>query len=375
MNSAPQATREEIVEVLEQAASYGVTSPGVAAALDIGSANFLNYFRNDLLKDFISKGGSACRVFEGAYGAGKSHILQLLGQAAARENMLVARIDLSQALKLEEWSQITAHVLQEITFAGEPFTKSLPRLIRSRMHEVTPAKLLEGRLPHPGFGRAAACALLQTISSAGLAAVNRYLCGEKVTIAELKSHGVVGVKEPLNARNAEQILQTACMLHRRLGFRGTVLLFDENEKVFSKWSTKVTKSANLLRRLIDSSASGRLESTLFVFAVLPDFLSSCANAYPALGQRLQAPELDLDSAWRWPVLDLDSTNSASEPEDFLNEMVEKLVQLSSGVKPSGDLAATLREAGEDVLNEHAGSGFRRPLLKRLATMVLDHIEE
>jgi len=151
--------------------------------------------------------------------------------------------------------------------------------------------------------------------------LRRFLHGERVRVSDLRKLGITGVKHPLSQRNAEQVLSTALNSLSALGVPGTVLLFDETEKAFrsprSTPSKKVRVSANLIRRLIDACSSGGLERVLVVFAVLPGFLNNCAEAYPALGQRLQMPRKAGDSAgWRSPVLPLAAVNSTASPEEF-----------------------------------------------------------
>ncbi|WP_373064703.1 BREX system ATP-binding domain-containing protein, partial [Gemmatimonas sp.] len=87
-----------MVDALEQLAQYGVPSQGAARLLDVGSAEFLRYFERETLDDFVCRGGATCKLFEGAYGSGKTHLLHLLHDLALSKGMAVVKTDLSQAL-------------------------------------------------------------------------------------------------------------------------------------------------------------------------------------------------------------------------------------------------------------------------------------
>jgi len=161
-----------------------------------------------------------------------------------------------------------------------------------------------------------------------------------------------------------------------------MLLFDETEQTLvserTMVSAKLRKAANQLRRLIDGcTIDQRLVGTALVFAVLPGFIETCTRQYPALGQRLEmARGLDVVPAWRWPVLPIDAVTTAAEPDDFLRGAVTRFVQLVGHCGgDAGGLEAELMDAGNEELMEQAGSGYRRPLMKRLATISHRRLDE
>ena len=67
---------------------------------------------------------------------------------------------------------------------------------------------------------------------------------------------------------------------------GTAFLFDEGPPILSLMSSKAQKLAceNLLT-VINRCNSGDLPGTLFLYAVMPEFFTEFATAYPALQQR------------------------------------------------------------------------------------------
>lgn len=382
MTSASCPSRDEIVDALEQLAQYGVPGPGTAALLDVGSAAFVHYFEDEVLDSLVFHGGATCKIFEGAYGSGKTHLLQLLDDLARRRGMAVVRTDLSQGLSLENWQLIAQHILQNVEVRTSTGTaRSLPNVLDAlaRDGRLNLDRLNAINLPHQGFANAIAqMSPSARLSDEGRVLVTRFLMGERVSVAQLKANGVSGVKHPLSGRNAELVIKTVLAALFRLGVPGTLLLFDENEQTFafsrSTPPRRVVIAANLLRRLIDASANGSLTATVAVFAVLPGFVESCALAYAALGQRLQSGPPGGKIGWRSPVIPVQAVCSMSDPDAFLDGLIVQATALLAhcGVDGSGQLDA-FRAAGRGVLARNAGSGSRRDVVKRIALLALNQL--
>jgi len=170
---------------------------------------------------------------------------------------------------------------------------------------------------------------------------------------------------------------TAGLFH--LGLPGTMLLFDEEDSTLAtasaRFKQKLSISANLIRRLIDGCSTGDLVGTVAAFAVLPGFLDHCRTQYSALGQRIRLPRGEgVHPGWRWPVLTVGAVNATQDPEAFLAEVANRLARAAEacGADVSG-LTEELLAQGRAELAHHAGSGFRRPLLKRLASLAVARV--
>jgi len=367
------------LDALEQVAQSGIPGTETAVLIDVGTARYLRFFQHEFIDNGVKKGNSICRFFEGPFGAGKTHLLQLISGLGQDNQFAVARLDLSQALDITEWHHVTKFILQHLTLQdGTGVHKGLPAILTmlsQREDRDKSVDLKQAKLPQPGFGRA-----MQYMLDSGFKSpehqlvISRFLSGEKVLVADMKRQGLKGVKGSLNARNADQILKSALNGLFLLGVP-TMILLDENERTLAKSAgsnAKYNKAANLMRRLIDACALGGIQGSTIIFTVLPNFIQMCVEQYPALGQRLRTvPPDTLSASWRTPVLEVRDVNSATTEEKFLEEAVERFNSIARELGIHKDtLRSDLERAGQEVLQRNAGAGYRRELMKLLASKIL-----
>lgn len=376
--------KELLKNVLEQMAAYGTSPHGTAHLIDVGTDGYAEYFRKEVINDLVSSGGATCKFFEGAYGSGKSHILQLLSELAFSEGMIVANTDLSQALSLTDWRLITEYILQsmEAKIDGQ-LIKSLPEILAflgEKNEQLNLDNLRRDNSPCPGFKKAMILATQKArLREEAWEKLKDFLLGRKIGTTELKGVGIVGVKGNLTQRNAEYVLKTVLSGLYSLGFSGTILLFDENEKTLNTSKSNPPKknriAANLMRRMIDGCTNGLMVGTVVVFAVLPGFLEICSTSYQALGQRLQIVRGGPNKgSWRWPVLPVNLINIAHDPEEFLEKMATTFVQIIDELNGnSEELFEHLVVEGKRVLESNVGTGYKRELMKVLSSVALERL--
>ncbi len=376
-------TPDAIITALETMAEYGEPPQTNASVFDVGSDHYLRFFVEEICDHLVAGGGSTCRFFEGPYGAGKTHLLKLLEERALEAGFAVVRTDLSSDLRLEDWKAITRYILQNMqaNINGEP-VRSLFNIVTSlgRQGAKGLAQLKTTPMPHPGFKNAIFQAVQQSNSNTTKANLLRaFLHGDKVTAADLKRAGIYGVKNSLNERNAEAFIKTLIESLNILGLSGFMFLFDENEKSFQpkggKPNQKQLNAANLMRHLVDGCITGTLPRTIVVFTILPGFLETMIIHYQALGQRLaMVRDQGINGSWRWPVLGLEQVNTAREAELFLEQSIGRLCAVveKCGASCQG-LAETMNQQGTRIIEQNAGSGYKRDLMKGLAVLAMERI--
>jgi len=371
-------------KAIEHIASFGTAPERGTHLVDVGTERYLDYFNKEIIEDLLVKGGSTCKFFYGDYGAGKTHILEMLRELSLEKGMVVANTNLSQALSLSDWKLITEYIFQnmEASVNGQVL-RSLPNILSALGKKNIDSNIKTLRrevLPITSFKNAMIYATQKDkLNESTWDMIKAYLLGTKVTVASLKKEGIGNIKASLNKRNAEYILKTVLGGLYYLGFKGTILLFDENEKTLSVSSRGPSRkniiAANLMRRMIDGCANGLMIGTVVVFAVLPGFLETCTRSYQALGQRLQIFRgQNYRPSWRWPVLPVDYLNDVIEYEDFLDYSINKYIDITKKLNGNtSGLASIMRKEGEYVLESNAGSGYKRILMKTLANIVLERL--
>ena len=376
-------TPDAIITALETMAENGEPPPTNISVFDVGSDHYLRFFVEEICDLLVAGGGSTCRFFEGPYGAGKTHLLKLLEERALKLGFAVVRTDLSSDLHLEDWKAITRYILQDMqaNINGEP-VRSLFNILTSLGNRGAKglARLKTTPMPHPGFKNAIFQAVQHSNSNSTEAHLLRaFLHGEKVTAAQLKKSGIYGVKNSLNERNAEAFIKTLIESLNILGLSGFMLLFDENERSFQPRrgspNRKQLNAANLMRHLVDGCITGTLPRTIVVVTILPGFLEAMTLHYQALGQRLaMVRDMDINGSWRWPVLSLEQINTAREPELFLEHSISRFCAAveKCGVSSQG-LAEAMKLRGTRIIEQNAGSGYKRDLMKGLAVLAMEWI--
>lgn len=377
-------TNEILVNALEQIASFGTAPQDASHLVDVGTDGYLRYFEEEIIEDIVSCGGATCKFYEGVYGSGKSHILNMLRELAFSRGMVVASTDLSQAISFTDWKLVTEYILQNMEIrSGNQIIRSLPEILAALgEYDITPniEKLKGEYLPCPGFVNAMIYATQKnSLDNKAWELLKQYLLGHKVSVVSLRDNGLMGIKGNLTKRNSEFILKTALGALYHLGTTGTLLLFDENEKTLVHSSRtpsrKYKEAANLIRRMIDGCSNGLIMGAVVIFAVLPGFLENCNMYYQALGQRINIVRDGLHRpAWRWPLIPVEFINSADDPEDFLERAANLYVNIVKKIGGSvSNLESIMLSKGQEILKSNVGSGYKRKLMKTLSNIALERL--
>lgn len=379
-------SKDSIITSLNKIAQNGTDDVEIADLIDVGNQDYMNYLENEVIENLIAKGGATCKFIEGAYGAGKTHLLNLIYKKALSKGMLVAFTTLDSAVSLTDWKLVVEYILENVEYRHEGITyKSLPeiltfageRLVDDRQKEI----LNTAKLPSASFKNAILLALnKKNLNNEAWEVVKEYLVGRKVNVQTFKSVGINNIRASLSKSNAENILKTVLSSLHILGFKGVVLLFDENERTLSGFGERISRrnqlAANLMRRLIDGCSSGALEGVLIVFSVLPDFISQIANRYEALAQRLQIVQGENKCVgWRLPLQKVDFVNTLSEDHKlFMVKMVEAYLRLAKNFDIlNDDFKKEVIDTCNMVLRRNISSGYKRELAKTIATMILERM--
>lgn len=152
-------SKDEIVKAFNTISENGIPGQGQARIVDVGSQEYLDYFLEEVIHNYISQGGATSKFFIGDYGTGKTHIIDLLYGLALENKMAVSRTELSSSLQLENWQMITQYILQnlEVCIDGQT-ARSIPEILQlmGRNDSFNFKQLEEITFSHNGKTRQAA---------------------------------------------------------------------------------------------------------------------------------------------------------------------------------------------------------------------------
>lgn len=385
----PKVERRTALSILNSLEQSGQPPKLGASLLNVGTQSLLDRLRDDYMEGLLpafegSDGGGVCKWIEADYGNGKTQFLRCTQEQAWELNFVTAFVELSQdECPLDHPERVYSAVARSIqarplTAADVDRGRGLDVALQQLLDRMFPGVLsgmpdeglksqavawIESTLANTGlestsFARAASQHLLGRLNGedekARLSAA--FLRGEPLPAAELRS---IGVYEKLDKTSGFRMLRSMCQLLQRSQLAaGTVLLFDEARRSLSLMSTKAQKVAceNLLN-VINRCNSGELPGTLFLYAVMPEFFTDFATAYPALQQRCTpATRINLNTLQNVKEIDL------------LTQMGRRILDVfrvayEDAPKDEKTIEKNLKVVAEAVLKQTMGTGTRRLMVK------------
>jgi P-loop Domain of unknown function (DUF2791) len=348
---APPLDRRDALDIIESLRS-GIPPKRFVSSYSVGTDQFMQDVRRRQLETSSSRG--RIRFLSGHWGAGKTHLLRLLREAAFDAGYLVANVELNvDQTPFHHFDRVFFDIVRNISSPGyyaegrslsAPFGQVLERAI---IPPPVPGTFAPS--PHPsadeGTGPAARVQAVTTakallLTDAGLDVDFRRLvaaywdtflpdAGDELALEDLRAHilqwfvgeggssfrSLYGVQKGIDRSNARLMLQSLCRFALHLGYRGLLVLFDEAEMAYSVMRRSDLKQAhNNLLHLINSIDES--EGAFLVYAATPDFFVDDRYGivnYGALAQRIGRLELRapnaLDRVWN-----LDAMKAA--PEDY-----------------------------------------------------------
>lgn len=250
------------------------------SALSVGRIALRRRLSDDLQQ--VGQGSPRVRFLDAAYGAGKTHSLWLLAEAAFQQNFAVSFVTLSPgSCPLHSMLAVYGAILDGIHTAGLRDQRGLQRLLdrwieiverdgpavaEKRIHQLAPyfvTALAE-------YAGARVNPIRQNYSRQTV--LLDYLSGKRPPRREMRA---LGIDYQITEESALASLKEVTLLVRQLGFRGLCIFLDEAESVLSLSRVKQVDQAyrNLLRIV---SAGPDLRNCYFVYAATPGFFDEYA---------------------------------------------------------------------------------------------------
>jgi|APCry1669189070_1035195.scaffolds.fasta_scaffold01337_4 P-loop Domain of unknown function (DUF2791) len=388
----PRLARQ-IIETLGQSGTP--LSKGVSY-YNVGNETLLNAIDRHYLGSYLADGGAVFKLVVGDYGSGKSHFLYCVRDRAWERNFAVSKVDLSpKESPYDDQRRVYAAVASNIIWhelgsLGEDehgltrfLEGTLRRLAAPHGLDLEDAEATELPEIH---------ALLQTITTTPIDSLSfqkavvgylnallrgqerrqeslgRWLHGEEVSPEDSRDLRSIGVTEKINKNNAFKMLRSLCQAVRALGYTGLALLFDEGDRMLSVGGRSEKVATDNLREVIDRCRED-LPGAMFLYAVPPAFVHDIVPKYPALQQRIQAPNYFSRSNPFSPQINLERLDVPDA--ELLTEIGYRLLPIfetayTFRLNPEIQ-AANIATFSEAARNSYLAISHRRLFIKALVT--------
>lgn len=250
------------------------------SALSVGRHMLRKRLTDDLQE--VGRGSPRVRFLDAAYGAGKTHSLWLLAEAAFRQNFAVSFVTLSPGTcPLNSMLAVYGAIVNGIHTAGSRNQRGLRRLL-DRWIEILQH---DGQAVAQNRIRELAPYFVTALAEYAGARVNpirpnhsrqdlllEYLSGKRTLLRDLRA---LGIDHHITEANALTTLKEVTLLVRQLSFRGLCIFFDEAESVLSlNRAPQVDQAYQNLLRIV--RAGPDLRNCYFVYAATPGFFDEYA---------------------------------------------------------------------------------------------------
>ena len=334
----PELARHIIQRVGEsgQPPEQGITH------LNVGNNSYLRILETEYIARLKhNPRGSSFKLVQGYYGGGKTHFLYCVRDLAWHYGFLTSLVNLSPREcpyddPVKVYGAVAANLASPPLEDGIEPTRSLTDILRDLADDKVTVMGEERALTwiqrtaarvsaeSHSFRKAAAAFMVAYLQGddARESALEPWLLGEPVPQSVTRP---MGVFEAIETATGFKMLRSLSQIISGYGFPGMVLLFDEVDRNLSLTSRKMLAVGDNLRQVVDLCGQARLPSTLFLYAVPPEFLRNVVPDYPALDQRLKSPVPLGERSPQAAVIDLEHLDL--DPAELLVSIGERLERI------------------------------------------------
>lgn len=374
-------TRPFAMRILESLGASGKPPDRGLHLINVGNETYLRILEREYLQGLLPAGGATFRLVQGGFGAGKTHFLYCVRERAWELGFAVADVVLSSRecpfdKSLLVYRAVAGKVAPPARDPGGLPQEGLPFLLEDLLHQKRREVGDEGtriwlreevrRLPcdNAAFREAVTGYLIAVLDEDDLRrqSLAAWLLGQEIPPSK---HREFGVYESIAEANAFPMLRSMTQMLPRLGVQGTVILFDEGDRVMSLTASRSQRLMDNLRQLVDLCGQARFPAVMVLYAVPPEFLRNVVPDYPALHQRLSPVAPFSERSPQSPVIDLEELDLP--PVELLREIGKKVLrvfEVARGVELTARLqaknAATLAAV---VTRHHYEVSHRRVFVK------------
>ncbi|MES0490252.1 MAG: BREX system ATP-binding domain-containing protein [Leptospirales bacterium] len=325
---------------------------------------------------------SSVRFIQGDYGSGKTMLSTYLVEQALSMNFCISQIVIDPTVQLGNFTQVYSafcrnfktpnsrdgsgiiNILEEWSLQQLRMHQSIEGLSDSATINLEQAKdfmshieneLVSVRNMDPSLSRAMAAfagGKVQKNSELSKYALDWIRASDKIPAKDFSKQ--LGLKGKIAGDNAYNFLKGILLLAKEAGYAGTLIVLDEVETVMRlQQPTQRLKAYEILRHILDDTAAGQFQNSLFLVTATPQFFSETKGIrqYPALIERIRKiKNLDSSGSKKQPILELSPLN-----ESDLSLLATK-IRVIHGVAEDWQIMNKISDEGLAALVSHLSTG-------------------
>ena len=376
--------------------------------LNVGNQGWYD-MASEYFDDLEGSNDSLVRFIKGYYGDGKTHFLGMLRALAFRKNWavtyvtaektplnrfdtvyseIVSNLTLPPNVRLLDWVA-PAHAKGPRALLAAAFSRicseAYPpgdRTALTRPEVIHYVKTKSAELScQPSMaevvGRATRGYMDAVISQDAetMQATASWLQGDTVKVRQL------GISRAISRLASRDAMRSIAALARRAGLGGTLVLFDEAERIMKQSAPTRSSSYGIIRDLVDNADhQGGMESSIMYIAATPEMFSD-RKGFPendALRSRLEISARFASSDYpdyRSVIVDLTRTPLS---HDLMLQLADRITQIHGTARDWSPQVFFTADAMEETVRQIEQGGFHvskpRMLASSVATL-LDAIEQ
>lgn len=403
-NGIDSQTAKEIINRLK-----GGTSPiDHVKHLNVGNEAWYEKAA-EYLDDLQNSRDSLVRFIKGYYGDGKTHFLGMLRSIAFDKNWIVSYVT-AEKTPLNKFDRVYSEVVRNMTLPpnagivawvisrevrgaraplGAMFSKIYRETYRpsdiSGLRKTSVLEFLRAKSGELSYGEGIEESVGKAIRGYTDAVINKDMATVQEICSWLEGGQIkipkLGISRPIDRVMSRDAMRSISLIAQRAGIGGTLVLFDEAERIMKQSRTVRTSSYGIIRDLLDNAdQQGGMRSSMMYVAAPPEMFSD-GKGFPendALRSRLEIAErftMSKYADYRSVIVDLTRTPLTHDMLVRLAERIRSVHAVARNWNPEEKLTY---EAIEEIVRQIEQGIFQiskpRMLAASVATL-LDTIEQ
>jgi Holliday junction resolvase RusA-like endonuclease len=392
----------EIIYMIEDMASEGHAPDDGCTLFGVGNDEYINILKDTYFNHRFKRGGSSEKFIVGHFGSGKTHFVNQLSEVARQMDCVTSTVALNKNVDVTSNYAIYTEIVREIRppesknkGLRELFNFSYNKIMNNCIEQTTTKEDADNLLKlsidslekvndfeFDIFGRVAKQlfdSILKNDAGKQDLAI-RWIGGEFQNKEISKALNIQTFSKSELNLIASKVNLCLYQLIKKVGFLGTVVVFDEAEQGFEIGKKKQSILYSIMQSDINSIVNLKGGSVLILYAIVPDIREGMMN-FPALQQRVQHPFPFGKDNPRAPLIEIH--RSGDSQEDIKADLVSignklsDLLYTAAGSKIKIDkkeVKKSVELLADRVMNEEISISNRRMMVKGVCSLLL-HLYE